>query len=446
MSDTRGVLGTLTGEEAQNDAEQIDFKMVTFSLAGKDYGVDIMKVKEIAKFGNFTYVPNTAPYVRGVHNLRGDIISVIDMRKMLRLPVPEEKEIEDGLILRLEKNLLGVVVDAISGVIGISSTTIQPPHPIFADINIQYIRGVVEHQGKLFIVLDVDRIFAKENPAIATDHHRMPEPSGGAAPQGSGPGLPGRAGAIAPGEKDEDFVRDALPTLAGFHVTPMNAGWFSRRFKEWLGARGQTGVSPQLRNGDDAEHFLSSFYSRSTGRFLPKEYVGAIGEALPEGQIGGLTAWNPGCGKGEESYSLAAYLRSLFPNRRIRVWAHDKDLLSISTAPNLVFSREQVPEYAEPFLVQGINGYSFSEELKDTILFEYHDLLHRNEVPECDLILCRDVLSFLPTEQQSAVLDDFYNRLKPDGVLILGDNESVGDPGGWQSVPGPVSVFRKTRR
>lgn len=438
MSDTRGILGTLSSEETQSDVEQIDFKMVTFSLAGKDYGVDIMKVKEIAKFGNFTYVPNTAPYVRGVHNLRGDIISVIDMRKMLRLPVPEEKRVEDGLILRLEKNVLGVVVDAISGVVGISSATIQPPHPIFADINIQYIRGVVEHQEKLFIILDVDRIFAKENPAIAPEQHRGPAPSGATTTLAPG--------AIPPGEEEEAFIRDALPTLAGFHVTPINADWFSRRFAEWVGARRQTGVSPQLRGGDDAEQFLSSFYSRSSGRFLPKEYVAAIGEALPEVQTGSLTAWNPGCGKGEESYSLAAYLRSVFPNRRLRVWAHDKDLLSISTAPNLVFSREAAPDYAEPFLVQGINGYSFSEDLKDTILFEYHDLLHRNEVPECDLILCRDVLSFLPKEQQSAVLEDFHNRLKPDGLLVLGDNETVGDPGRWQRIPGPVSAFKKNRR
>ena len=52
--------------------------MVTFSLAGKEYGIDIMKVKEIAKDNVFTFVPNTASYVKGVYNLRGDIISIID--------------------------------------------------------------------------------------------------------------------------------------------------------------------------------------------------------------------------------------------------------------------------------------------------------------------------------------------------------------------------------
>ena len=54
--------------------------MVTFSLGGKEYGIDIMNVKEIANASRFTYVPNAAPFVRGVYNLRGDIISVIDLR------------------------------------------------------------------------------------------------------------------------------------------------------------------------------------------------------------------------------------------------------------------------------------------------------------------------------------------------------------------------------
>ena len=66
--------------------ENIDFKMVAFSLAGKDYSIDIMKVREISKATRFTYVPNSLPYVRGVYNLRGDIISIIDLRTMFNLP------------------------------------------------------------------------------------------------------------------------------------------------------------------------------------------------------------------------------------------------------------------------------------------------------------------------------------------------------------------------
>ncbi|MFW5718588.1 MAG: chemotaxis protein CheW, partial [Spirochaetota bacterium] len=138
--------------------------MVTFSLGGKDYGVDIMKVKEIAKFESFTYVPNTQPFVVGVYNLRGDIISVIDMRIMFNLPAPQHAggDPRDGLILRLDNGLIGVVVDGIDRVVGISSQTIQPPHPIFADVNIKYISGVVEHDERLYIVLDVERILGEE--------------------------------------------------------------------------------------------------------------------------------------------------------------------------------------------------------------------------------------------------------------------------------------------
>ncbi|MCL1955375.1 MAG: chemotaxis protein CheW [Brevinematales bacterium] len=67
-------------QEQKERVDNVDFKMVTFSLAGKDYGVDIMSVKEIAKADKFTFVPNTASYVRGVYNLRGDIIPIIDLR------------------------------------------------------------------------------------------------------------------------------------------------------------------------------------------------------------------------------------------------------------------------------------------------------------------------------------------------------------------------------
>ena len=76
--------GASTATKDRN--EKVDFKMVTFSLAGKEYGIDIMSVKEIAKAGRFTYVPNAAPFVRGVYNLRGEIISVIDLRIFFHLP------------------------------------------------------------------------------------------------------------------------------------------------------------------------------------------------------------------------------------------------------------------------------------------------------------------------------------------------------------------------
>ena len=159
-------------DQATNDKQEtsiaavpsIDFKMITFTLAGKDYSVDIMKVKEITKASDYTFVPNSAPFVLGVYNLRGDIISVIDLRRFFNLPVEEKQETQSDsiIILQLENHVIAIIVDRIDRVIGIPSEAVQPPHPIFGDINIKYISGIVENDGRLYVILDVESIFGAE--------------------------------------------------------------------------------------------------------------------------------------------------------------------------------------------------------------------------------------------------------------------------------------------
>ncbi len=86
-------------QEQKERVDNVDFKMVTFSLAGKDYGVDIMSVKEIAKADKFTFVPNAASYVRGVYNLRGDIIPIVDLRQFFHLPIERKTEGLDNMLI-----------------------------------------------------------------------------------------------------------------------------------------------------------------------------------------------------------------------------------------------------------------------------------------------------------------------------------------------------------
>ena len=108
-------------KKKKENAAIVDFKMVTFSLADKDYSIDIMHVKEIAKAGRFTYVPNTLPFVLGVYNLRGEIIPILDLRIFFNIEVPEREEnkLENMLILQVEYQKFGVVVDKIDKVIGV---------------------------------------------------------------------------------------------------------------------------------------------------------------------------------------------------------------------------------------------------------------------------------------------------------------------------------------
>ena len=158
-------------QEKKEAASYVDFKMVTFSLADKDYAIDIMYVKEIAKAGRFTYVPNTLPFVLGVYNLRGEIIPILDLRLFFNIEVQkrDEKKLENLLILTLDDQTFGLVVDKIDKVVGVQKSSIQPPHPLFADINIKYISGVVENNNRLYVLLDILRIFGSKDNGEAKE-------------------------------------------------------------------------------------------------------------------------------------------------------------------------------------------------------------------------------------------------------------------------------------
>ncbi|MDR1444018.1 MAG: chemotaxis protein CheW [Treponema sp.] len=423
--------------ELQEQKERIstdDYKMITFSLGGKDYGVDIMNVKEIAKADKFTYVPNAASFVRGVYNLRGDIIPIIDLRSFFHLPLDHKADGQENmLILRIEDRVYGTIVDKIDKVVGINSGTIQPPHPIFGDINIKFISGVVEKQGDLYIILDVVRIFSqskeeeKPRPAIAE--------AGGAAYKApeAAPAQPEMSGETV------GFIRDNLGALQHFFASLVNENWLDKRFGEW--AATHTDVDIQLKNASDAENFLVSFHSPHTGVFWDDDYAGMVRNILPELPSNNIQVWNLGCGKGYETYSFACILKQRYPDGRIRIWANDNDIMAISQAPNQVFDLEEVPEYCRPFMVNGKNGYSFNQVIKDSVIFEYHDILNDNPLPDMDFILARDILSFLSVRDQEKMIAQFAEKLKNRGMVILGRNEQL-QGGEWLPVASdPISAY-----
>lgn len=423
-----------TVDAKKERADKVDFKMVSFSLAGKEYGIDIMNVKEIAKAGRFTYVPNALPFVRGVYNLRGDIISVIDLRIFFHLPA--ERKVEDALesllILRVGEHVFGVIVDGIDKVVGISSAAIQPPHPIFGDINVKYIKGIVENGGKLYIILDVEKIFApqreeEERPAVAVAAKVEAKPLEASVPY------------RATNDVASSFIRETLAAFKGFHVSSLNEHWFEERFAEWK--RERAGKDVQLHEIGEAEEFLEGFWSPCTGRLWDEDYAKAFMATLPPIEAKSLNIWNPGCGKGFETWALACLLRRRYPDTRVKIWANDSDLLAISMAPNMVFP-PNIPELYTEFMVSGRNGLSFIQPIKDSIFFEFHDALNPNPLPPLDFILSRDFLSLLTPSEQKRMLDDFSEKMKPAGLLYLGSNERPGE--GWIDVGSEaVQAFRK---
>ena len=453
-------------EQSQERKKQmnIDFKMVTFSLSGKDYAIDIMNVKEIAKAGHFTYVPNTLPFVVGVYNLRGEIIPILDMRLFFNIPIDTTRKVDlqNLLILRFEEQIFGIIVDKIDKVVGIQKSTIQPPHPLFGDINVKYISGVVEADKRLYILLDIGRIFLrhtseeqskqKDVDVVTTNNSAAKEMSRNVTQPVNVPKNNVVTSEVVVEEKKEvqktfdneyKFILESLKNYKKFVSSPVNENWTKHRFDEWLKERGESNI--QLKNSEDATTFLSSFWSTDTSVFWSEKYADAIYALLPDNAAKQIVVWNPGCAKGAETYSLACVLKKRYPDAKIRLYAQDVDLLNVSNAPSLKVSEDYANTWLSPYLSKTANGsLTFSQEIKDSIMFEYHDCQNSNALPMTDIIFARDLLSCLEVDVQNTVISDFDEKLKGNGILILGENESIAGVSNFMEVTvGSLTAYKK---
>ena len=440
-------------EEKKENAALVDFKMVTFSLADKDYSIDIMHVKEIAKAGRFTFVPNTLPFVLGVYNLRGEIIPILDLRIFFNIEVPprDENKLENMLILQVEDQKFGVVVDKIDKVIGVQKSSIQPPHPLFGDINIKYIDGVVESNNRLYVLLDITRIFSSkevaEAPVPGVNFEKpqkivkqppkaapVPKAQAAAVAEGGMVKSPadiarGITGGDASAEEDASsvdikFISESLLTYKNFTVSSVNSTCLKHRYSE----SSKETKNNQLQTSDDADSFLKTFWSPFTNNWWSKEYADAVFKVLPDNAAKQIVVWNPGCGKGTETYSLACVLKKRYPDAKIRIFAQDIDLLNVSNAGLMSVPANLASDWYSPYLTKKANGeYTFSQEIKDSIMFEYHDCKHTNALPAVDIIFARDILSLLDEKAQESVVSDFIEKMKGNAVAIIGENEEMPD-------------------
>lgn len=143
------------------EAEKSDMlQLVTFELAGEIFGIDILKVQEITSMTKITRVPNAPYFVEGVINLRGKVIPVVDLRKILNL----EPRIYDFtsriIVLHIDSKIIGVLVDRMNEVIWVNKNNIETnPTQTDSKVSESYIIGVVNLEDKLIILLDLYKIF-----------------------------------------------------------------------------------------------------------------------------------------------------------------------------------------------------------------------------------------------------------------------------------------------
>jgi purine-binding chemotaxis protein CheW len=135
---------------------------LTFILDNEEYGVDILRVQEIRGWDNATPIPNTPKYIKGVMNLRGTIVPIIDLRERFNMQRLDYGPTTVVIVLKVyaddRERVMGIVVDAVSEVYNISNDDLQPA-PDFGDmVSLEFVQGLATVEEKMVIVLDIDHL------------------------------------------------------------------------------------------------------------------------------------------------------------------------------------------------------------------------------------------------------------------------------------------------
>jgi purine-binding chemotaxis protein CheW len=139
-------------------------QFLTFNLGDEFYGVDILRVQEIKGYTAVTKIPNTPAHIKGVLNLRGTIVPIVELRTKFALPTIEYTTFTVIIVVVVRDKVMGLVVDSVSDVLNIDAKDIQPPPKFGAKVDVSFINGIGKSGDKLVALLDIDRLLMDEEP------------------------------------------------------------------------------------------------------------------------------------------------------------------------------------------------------------------------------------------------------------------------------------------
>lgn len=158
-------VATTTTESAQQIGIDTDGnQFLTFQLGEELYGVDILRVQEIKGYTTVTKIPNTPDYIKGVLNLRGTIVPIVELRTTFGMPTIDYTMFTVIVVVVVRDRIMGLVVDSVSDVLNISKKDIQAPPEFGAKVDVSVLNGIGKSGDKLISLLDIDRLLI--DPAI----------------------------------------------------------------------------------------------------------------------------------------------------------------------------------------------------------------------------------------------------------------------------------------
>jgi purine-binding chemotaxis protein CheW len=149
----------LAQEPKKAELAGANLEIIEFCLASETYGIESMFVREIHQLKDFTSLPGVPPFVLGITNVRGQILSVVDLKKFFNLPDKGLGELNKVIILRNNRMEFGILADAIIGTRSVPLDTIQAPPVTVTGIGAEYVRGVT---GERVVVIDAQKILDDE--------------------------------------------------------------------------------------------------------------------------------------------------------------------------------------------------------------------------------------------------------------------------------------------
>ena len=166
-------LENLNNELIENNENELQIdeaqkQYVVFKLENQEYGIKINQVHEINRLKEIVIspVPKTPDYVQGIINLRGEVVPIVYLRKKMGMPQKEGDKKSRILIVKIEKKMIGLLVDEVSEVIDIEESTISLPPDEITDISTKYLTGVARINNRLILLMDIDQILELEDKSI----------------------------------------------------------------------------------------------------------------------------------------------------------------------------------------------------------------------------------------------------------------------------------------
>ena len=145
-----------------NNAEDPMLQWVTFRLEGETYGVNVMQVQEVLRYTEIAPVPGAPPYVLGIINLRGNVVTVIDTRNRFALAPADVTDQTRVVIIEADQHVVGILVDAVAEVVYLRQSEIETAPNVGNDESAKFIQGVCNKNNELLILVELDKLLSDQ--------------------------------------------------------------------------------------------------------------------------------------------------------------------------------------------------------------------------------------------------------------------------------------------